>query len=170
MSDPIHFPRPVLPKRILRDQLGLSLALLWARRGTCARRRVGCVLVDADGHVLSSGYNGPAAGENHCIDKPCPGASAAPGEGLELCEAIHAEANALLICSDVRQIRTAYCTSSPCLHCVKLLMNTGCRHVIFVERYAHDEPAMRLWTGSCRSRGEGLNRVYDRTWTQGGVE
>lgn len=129
-----------------RDEIGLRLAETWALRGTCARRQVGCVLMDVDGIELSSGYNGPASGQQHCVDHPCAGATCKPGEGLELCEAIHAEANALLKCSDVRRIHTCYATHSPCLHCVKLLLNTGCRRIVFRHPYAHDAASRGLWT------------------------
>lgn len=142
------------------DRTGLELAAIWAKRGTCIRRQVGCVLFDIDGVELSSGYNGPAAGEPHCFDHPCKGAGMPTGTGLELCEAIHAEANALLKCSDVRRIHTAYVTHSPCLHCVKLLMNTGCRRIVFSDRYAHDEPSQLLWT-----RGEFWNGDWPMTYT-----
>ncbi len=131
--------------RLSRDAVGIALAQDWALRGTCKRRQVGCVLFDADGVELSSGYNGPASGEPHCIDFPCPGAGLKSGEGLELCEAIHAEANALLKCPDVRRIHTAYITHSPCLHCVKLLKNTGCFRIVFLHPYAHDEASRAFW-------------------------
>lgn len=55
----------------------MRMARLVATRSTCLRRAVGCVLVDARGHVLSTGYNGVAAGEQHCND---------PGETLERIE------------------------------------------------------------------------------------
>lgn len=153
--------------RFTKDELGLALAQSWSLRGTCARRQVGCVLFDADGVELSSGYNGPAAGEPHCIDVPCPGAKLASGTGLELCEAIHAEANALLKCPDVRRISTAYVTHSPCLHCVKLLMNTGCRRIVFLHKYAHDEASQKLWTRGKppMDLGSGmLVHIAPRTW------
>jgi len=151
--------------RISKDDTGLSLAAVWADRGTCARRQVGCVLFDVDGVELSSGYNGPASGMPHCIDTPCAGANCAPGTGLELCEAIHAEANALLKCPDVRRIFTCFTTHSPCLHCVKLLMNTGCKRIVFREPYAHDSASRSLWQ---RSRGSFvyLRGVPLDTWRQ----
>jgi dCMP deaminase len=58
--------------------------------------------------------------------------------------ATHAEQNALLQCRDVEQIDTCYTTASPCITCVKLLMNTGCRSIVFAEEYPHPE-AMDLW-------------------------
>lgn len=132
--------------RMDKDQLGLLLAQAWSRRGTCARRQVGCVLFDARGQELGTGYNGPASGVPHCVDVNCPGALFASGQGLDACEAIHAEANALIRCRSVDLIHTAYVTNSPCLHCVKLLMNTSCRRIVFATPYAHDEAARLRWT------------------------
>lgn len=147
--------------RISRDALGLGLAFLWSQRGTCARRNVGCVLFDLDGYQLSAGYNGPASQQQHCTDAtPCPGRGSPSGQGLELCEAIHAEQNALLRCPDVRLIHACFVTHSPCVHCVKLLMNTECRRIVFAERYSHDVPARDLWLRSS-------SRWRERTWEQG---
>ena len=115
------------------------MAKLVARRSTCARRSVGCVLVDEHNHVLATGYNGVASGEPHCIESPCPGAGAPSGEGLHLCQAIHAEVNALVQCADVMRIAIVYCTASPCAHCMRLLVNTGARAIAFAERYPHEE-------------------------------
>lgn len=136
------------PVRPGRDEIGLLIASAWALRATCGRRQVGCALFDRDGHLLSTGYNGPASGQRHCTDEPCPGNDPAfrSGEGLSFCEAIHAEANALLRCSSVGRIDTAYVTHSPCLDCVKLLLNTGCKRIVFLQEYAHDAAARERWT------------------------
>lgn len=123
----------------------LEHAVLASKRGTCGRRQVGCALFDERGHLLSTGYNGPPSGVDHCITKACSGRHAAPGTGLELCEAVHAEANALIQCHDPFKIKYCYVTNSPCIHCVKLLLNTSCEIIVFNERYAHDTDAMRLW-------------------------
>lgn len=161
--------------RLSRDDWALGVAAITARRGTCLRRQVGCVLLDKDGFILSTGYNGRAAGLLHCsiegyaeepyyetaastvprrFDKShpnaCAGAHLPSGEGLDSCEAIHAEANALLRCRDVREIHTCYVTVSPCVACTKLLLNTGCRRIVFIERYAeeHYRAALALWMGA----------------------
>ncbi len=137
--------------RISADEYFLEMAQLVAGRATCSRRKVGCVLVNERKHVIATGYNGNAAGQPHCIDHACPGAGLPSGTGLELCEAIHAEANALLQCRNVYEIDTAYVTASPCMHCVKLLLNTSCKRIIFIEEYSHPEAknywlkAGRLW-------------------------
>ena len=49
-----------------RDATMLKLASTIAERSTCARRQVGCVLTNARGHVLSTGWNGVPAGQPHC--------------------------------------------------------------------------------------------------------
>jgi dCMP deaminase len=123
----------------------LDLCRCISLRATCARRAVGCVLVDRHNHVIGTGYNGTAAGIDHCIDQPCPGAALPSGRGLEKCEAIHAEANALLQCKDVQSIVICYCTTAPCIHCVKLLMNTSCLNIVYAEDYPGWEVCANLW-------------------------
>jgi dCMP deaminase len=146
--------------RLSRDEWALKLALLTAQRTTCCRRAVGCVLLNARGHVLSTGYNGVAAGLPHCNDvdeksviahpHACSGAKAPSGTNLDGCQAIHAEQNALLQCRDMYAIHTAYVTASPCMTCCKLLLNTSCQRIVYVEEYPHSA-AKDLWTGAGRA-------------------
>ena len=145
--------------RPTRDQWGLDLAKVTAKRATCLRRSVGCVLVDARGHVLATGYNGVSAGAKHCNDKhinyewkyphACPGAYSPSGTDLDACQAIHAEQNALMQCKSVWDIHTAYITVSPCMTCVKLLLNTSCSRIVFGEEYVHVD-ARSMWLNDGR--------------------
>jgi dCMP deaminase len=159
-----------------RDTWAMQLATITAGRTTCCRRAVGCVLLNARGHVLATGYNGVAAGLPHCnepgyaytssIDVPgavvvhgiavkyayphaCSGATAPSGTNLDACQAIHAEQNALLQCRDVYAIHTCYVTASPCVTCCKLLLNTGCERIVYAEEYPHSA-AKDLWVGAGR--------------------
>lgn len=127
------------------DEYYLRNALLVASRATCARRAVGCVLVNDLGHVLSTGYNGKPRNMLHCTDAPCLGAYAASGTHLDKCQAVHAEQNALLQCKDTEDIYTAYITASPCITCVKMLLNTSCQRIVFAEQYPHGE-AESIWS------------------------
>lgn len=155
--------------RLSRDEWALKLALLTAQRTTCCRRAVGCVLLNARGHVLSTGYNGVAAGLPHCnhmevmkdddghstyvveiFPHACSGAKAPSGTNLDGCQAIHAEQNALLQCRDMYAIHTAYVTASPCMTCCKLLLNTSCQRIVYVEEYPHSA-AKDLWIGTGRA-------------------
>lgn len=136
----LRAPRPS------RDVWGLDLATLVAQRATCARRQVGCVLVNKQGHILATGYNGPPRGFQHCThETPCAGAALPSGTGLEACEAVHAEQNAMLQCRDVELIDTCYVTTAPCVTCTKLLLNTSCRRIVFVNDYPHSSASFYLW-------------------------
>lgn len=79
----------------------------------------------------------------------CPGATAKSGTNLDACGAIHAEQNALLQCRDVYSIDTAYVSTSPCVTCVKLLLNTSCQRIVFAEPYPHGS-SERIWVGAGR--------------------
>lgn len=134
--------------RIETDEYFVKMARLVSLRGACVRRQVGCVLTNNLNHVVATGYNGRARGVDNCLESPCDGGELDSGLGLERCEAIHAEANALLQCKDVGEINTAYCTTAPCIHCVKLLMNTDCNRIVFQDTYPHMEESEKLWLGS----------------------
>jgi len=124
------------------DLVMLGVATCLAQRATCSKLKVGCVLVDEDGHIIGSGYNGNPRDMPHCIDEPCKGASAP--KGSDLCEAVHAEANALLNCQDVSKIYTCYTTHAPCLRCAKTLLNTGCYRIVYYTK-GYELSAMDLW-------------------------
>lgn len=132
------------------DAYFISIAHAVSARGSCARRKAGAVLVDEDNYVLSTGYNGKAAGLMNCLESPCTGARSGSGENLEACEAIHAEVNALLRCPDTRKVHTAYVTCSPCKSCVDILLGTGCKRIVFLEEYAHNCESKACWTQAGR--------------------
>lgn len=128
--------------RISFDDAFMGVAYVLSLRSTCIRRNVGCVLIDKRNHILATGYNGNAAGDPHCIDKPCAGANLASGTGLDRCEAIHAEQNALEQCSNVWAIETLYCTTIPCMHCAKMLRNTSLKRVVYIDSYPDAEAVL----------------------------
>ena len=126
------------------DTYYILMSLLASTRGTCPRRQVGCVLVDNKRRVLSIGYNGTPPGFPHCSDAPCAGAKYKTGKGLDKCEATHAEQSALIACKDMNAIHSAYVTASPCIHCIKLLLQTGCQRIVFHEEYPA-ELSKKMW-------------------------
>lgn len=129
--------RPTLDEYLMR------LAIVASTRGTCDRRRVGCVIASAQGHVLSTGYNGSAPGADHCDDV---------GHLLHnnrCVRTIHAEANAI---SHAARRGTpldrgiAYCTTRPCPACSLLLAAAGISTVYYLEVYhaAEDDVSSKL--------------------------
>ena len=118
----------------------LVMARLASLRSSCVRRTVGCVLVNEHNHVLSTGYNGVLRFTEHCLSKPCDGAQDPSGSSAR-CEAIHAEANAVLHCDARHAVRTAYCTDLPCKGCAKQLVTAcpGLRELWYVRDYPDRE-------------------------------
>jgi dCMP deaminase len=121
----------------------LKIAETLSERGTCQKLKVGCVLVDEHYRIVGSGYNGVGRGLKHCTVDPCPGANAP--KGSDLCEAIHAESNALLACTVSNRIEKCYVTHAPCLRCTKTLLNTPCKEILFSNDTDLEQPAKDLW-------------------------
>jgi dCMP deaminase len=113
------------------DRVMLNIAVCLAQRATCYKLAVGCVLTDHDGRILSAGYNGKPKGFTHCLTNRCDG---------DVCLATHAETNALMSCRGMQSIHTCYTTHSPCMSCVKQLIQTNCRRII----YMHETPEILL--------------------------
>lgn len=141
------------------DEYFMQITKDVSARGSCLRRKVGCVLVNKHHRIMSTGYNGKASELPNCdtvirvlgeaYPHACSAAFAPSGTNLDGCEAIHAEQNALLYCKKVRKIHTAYTTASPCITCVKLLLGTGCKRIVFAEQYPHTA-SMDLWLAAGR--------------------
>ena len=144
----------------------LKVAFDLSERGTCARRGVGCVILGEHGQVMSTGYNGVASKDTHCIDTPCSGAFAAAGSGLGECRAIHAEENALQQCNNVWLARTIYVTASPCVdRCLRKIKNTGIMTIVFAHGYpGTDSQAKSEWENSKPGRKWLQVHVPERCW------
>lgn len=132
--------------RIDHDTYFLKVAQTVALRSPCLSRQVGCVLVDSQNHIMSTGYNGVPRNIEHC--QYCQREGKDSGRDLYECLAVHAEQNALLQCSDVNKIKVAYITCSPCEICLRLLMNTSTECLVFSEIYQGKswELIGKLWT------------------------
>jgi dCMP deaminase len=104
-------------------------------RSTCPRRMVSAVITDERGVILGTGYNGVPRGYPHCIDTPCPGKLNSVAGNSENCVAIHAEQNALINCSDISRAHTIWCTTMPCFICMKMILNTTIKRVIYQDSY-----------------------------------
>ncbi len=129
--------------RPTKDTYFSDLAMVISSRSTCLRRAVGCVLTNARGHIVGTGYNGVAASLGHCNEgHACKGHDLPPGQ--DSCEAVHAEVNALLQCPDVWAIDTAYVTLSPCIRCTKMLLNTSCTRIVFQDNHT-GQTGQELW-------------------------
>jgi dCMP deaminase len=135
------------------DQYFLTITRQVAERSTCNRAKVGAVIV-RDKNILATGYNGAPAGMPHCLDVGCLiyRTTTPNGETEENCfRTIHAEINAIAqAAKNGAPIRGAhfYITHSPCIHCFKVLINTGVERVVFEKEYKlHTLEEMKRLTG-----------------------
>lgn len=111
-------------------------AVVASTRATCDRRSVGCAIVDVDGRILATGYNGSSPGAPHCDDA---GHLMVRGGCIRT---THAEANAIghAARSGTALLgSTAYVTCHPCPGCLKLLIAAGVVRVVYLEPYHGDK-------------------------------
>ncbi len=126
--------------RLSWDQYFLTITRQVAERSTCGRARVGAVIV-RDKNILATGYNGAPAGLPHCTEVGCLvyESKTPSGDVEENCyRTIHAEINAIAqAAKNGVSINRAviYITHTPCIHCLKVLINTGIEHIFFEKEY-----------------------------------
>ena len=122
------------------DQYFLRIASVVAERSTCLRHHVGAVAVK-DKHILSTGYNGAAAGLKDCLELGClrDELNITSGTRHEICRAIHAEQNVIIqaaLHGVSLEGATIYCTHSPCVLCAKMLANARIKRFVTFGSYA----------------------------------
>ncbi len=104
------------------------MAEIWAKNSYCIRKKVGALIVK-DKMIISDGYNGTPSGfENICEDE----------DGSTKAYVLHAEANAITKVAKSNnncENATLYVTTSPCLECSKLIIQSGIKRVVFKELY-----------------------------------
>ncbi len=127
-------------KRISLDEYFLKIAMVVAERSTCLRHHVGAVAVK-DKHLLSTGYNGAAAGLKDCLELGClrDAKNIPSGTRIEICRAIHAEQNVVIQASlhgVSLEGATVYCTHNPCAWCAKALVNAKIKRFVSFANYA----------------------------------
>ncbi|NTV99536.1 MAG: dCMP deaminase family protein [Chlorobiaceae bacterium] len=138
-------------KRLGWHEYFMSVAHLISRRATCTRGHIGAVLV-RDNNILSTGYNGAPAGLPHCNEINCRIYRSSHPDGTveENCvNTIHAEINAIAQAAKHGvSIRDAdiYITASPCIHCLKVLINVGIKTIYYDKPYKieHIDELIRL--------------------------
>lgn len=122
------------------DGYWLARAKLNATMSTCRRRHVGAVAT-RDRRSFADGFNGNIPGFLHCDEggcERCQSPTQQVGLSLERCLCVHAEQNIVSFCAR-RGISldgaTVYCTTQPCLDCMKLLVVSGVVEVVYDEPY-----------------------------------
>lgn len=110
-------------------------------RGTCSRRKIGCILYSEEGIVLASGHNGPLNGKCNCPGKDVPA-----GAGNAICYGVHAEVRAVMSLApwDRDRVHTCVTNKAPCKSCVLMLLGTNCQ-VIQFSTPSNETENRKLW-------------------------
>jgi dCMP deaminase len=108
------------------DPYFLNIAEAVSKKSPDPNTKHGCVIVDSQNRVLSTGYNGPVQGIPHdIIDWERPN---------KYMWMIHAEDNAVTFAKCDLTGSTAYITGRPCVPCLRRLIQSGVTKIVFGKR------------------------------------
>lgn len=128
------------------DHYFIEIAKVVSSRSTCLRRKYGAVIVK-DNVIISTGYNGAPRGIENCIDlNKCirKEQNIPSGERYELCEAVHAEQNAVINAPPERMKGAAiyiagfeedksFANGKPCKLCERMIRNSQITEVVYLK-------------------------------------
>ena len=150
------------------DIVYLNMADCMGQLSKATRAKVGCLIVNEKGKIISQGYNGTPTGfDNCCEDVHCScNETCAVSEQFDLTnckkivnggpckyltlttkkEVLHAESNAIAKCAKwggSTDGATLYVSLSPCFECAKLIAQSGIKRVVYRTLY-RDESGIEL--------------------------
>jgi dCMP deaminase len=164
------------------DEHYFNICVQVSRNSKCLSRKIGAILV-RDKRIISSGYNGPPEGIPSCDNRwflddvfrrqyisgvetdligKCPRKVLGfkSGEGLDVCPAVHAEANSVVNCARMgteSKGATMYMSCGiPCMNCMKEIMNAGVKEIVVTKFSFYDDTSRYLLENS-----EIKVRIYD---------
>lgn len=112
-----------------------------AKRSSCAKANVGCVLVK-DNRIIALGYNGSSANTLNCNEVPNGELLCGKDQNGSCFNGIHAEQNAIAYCAkEGKSLKGCeiYITMNPCLSCAKLIVASGIKKVFYQTDYRISE-------------------------------
>jgi dCMP deaminase len=122
-------------KKILKETAAMS---------TCSRVKVGCIIV-RDGRIISTGWNGVPADQEHCKDYFLERGWDVKKDYLSrehnywsTKNEVHAETNAIGYAAHngvATKDADLYTSVSPCIDCAKLIIAAGIKHVYYTDEY-----------------------------------
>ncbi len=140
-------------KRPTWDEYFLEMKDIIGKRATCDRGKSGCVIVDEDHHVVSTGYVGAPAGLPHCdtdghiIEQTIHHGETEPKD--HCVRTLHAEQNAIAYAArkgvSLKDCKL-YCTMTPCPTCAMLIIAAGITSVICDKYYQNSARSIDIFS------------------------
>ena len=134
-----------MPKLTKTDEYYLQIADAVSIKSKCLKKHYGAIIVK-NNEIISTGFNGPARGEDHCVKCTKVGSDKDMIE-YSSCPAIHAEMNCIISASRQEMLGSVLylsgrdvsgaieeiglpITARPCEICLRLIKNAGIDKVI----------------------------------------
>ena len=134
-----------MPKLTKTDEYYLQIADAVSIKSKCLKKHYGAIIVK-NNEIISTGFNGPARGEDHCVKCTKIGSDKDIVE-YSSCPAIHAEMNCIISASRQEMLGSTLYLSGrdvsgsideiglpiaarPCEICLRLIKNAGIEKVI----------------------------------------
>lgn len=125
-------------KNISWDEYFMGVALLSAKRSKDPNTQVGACIVNTSKRIVGIGYNGLPFG---CDDDKYPWTNDKTGPYLDTKYpyVVHAEPNAILNSTSNLENASLYVTLFPCNECAKLIIQSGIKHIYYMDDKYKDE-------------------------------
>ena len=124
--------------RISFEKLAIETAKIAALRSEDIYKKVGCCILDKEGKILSTGYNG-------LLPKVDKDKSFWSNRDYRRKFIIHAEINALSRINRNEHPYIVACTLLPCSSCALNIASYGIKKVLYLEDYELDEGAKEIF-------------------------
>lgn len=112
------------------DQYFMGVAVLSSKRSKDPVTQVGACIVNEDKRIVGIGYNGFPIG---CEDSEYPWKNDGEFLDTKYPYVVHAEPNAILNSTSSLKNTTLYVTLFPCNECAKLIIQSGIKHIIYMD-------------------------------------
>lgn len=112
------------------DQYFMGVAILSGMRSKDPNTKVGACIVNEDLKIVGIGYNGFPKG---CNDDFFPWERKGGFLDVKYPYVVHAEPNAILNSTVSLKNATLYVTLFPCNECVKLIIQSGIKEIVYME-------------------------------------
>lgn len=128
----------------------MGIALLSAERSKDSNTQVGACIVNEERRIVSVGYNGMPSG---CSDDEMPWEREGAFLETKYPFVCHAELNAILNSSASLRGCTLFVTLFPCNECAKAIIQSGIRHVVYLDNKYAGTDAIRASELMLRTAG-----------------
>jgi len=127
-----------MQNRISFEEMAINIAIECSKRSEDMHKKVGCCILNKEGKILSTGYNGllPKVNKDEIFWKD---------RDHRRKFMIHAEVNALARINRDEKPYIAACTLLPCSSCALNIASYGIKKIIYIEDYSLDQGSKEIF-------------------------